>query len=325
MIPTVELSQRGGAVTRARGRPKGVKEAKPRRKTHRMPDGTLMTGATHNAESRALRQAEDDAIRKRRRGFQVDDPRDDDGEDFLTLGPRQKLTRYELPKKKVVVPPSPAMLPVKAKPKKAPLLSATTKQRLKKGVLAAIVAGTLYIFRQQIKEQGGALAKAALLYIDKLIGEFEVGYSGTDVQSALQRVNNDGIAIPDSLPSTPPPANIPGYFGPFQVIDDEEPFTSPSLRSSPSRSSLTPDQLKKVKRRVKDFQKEQRRSSRSTRGQRVVYNADGRGLGSPCAHMKQAGRIIFDLAESGDKKTAKKEVKQLSQHLKEIKKYVASL
>lgn len=304
MIPTVELSQRGGAVTRARGRPKGVKEAKPRRKTHRMPDGTLMSGATHNAESRALRQAEDDAIRKRRRGFQVDDPRDDDDEDFLTLGPRQKLTRYELPKKRVVVPPPPAMLPVKAKPKKAPLLSATTKQRLKKGVLAAIVAGTVYLFRQQIKEQGGALAKAALLYIDKLIG----------------------IAIPDSLPSTPPPANIPGYFGPFQVIDDdEEPFTSPPLRSSPSRSSLTPDQLKKVKRRVKDFQKEQRRSSRSTRGQRVVYNADGGGLGSPCAHMKQAGRIIFDLAESGDKKEAKKEVKQLSQHLKEIKKYVGSL
>lgn len=218
------------------------------------------------------------------------------------------------------------MLPVKAKPKKAPLLSATTKQRLKKGVLAAIVGGTLYIFRQQIKEQGGALAKAALLYNDNLIGEFEAGYSGTDVQSALQRVNNDGIAIPDSLPSTPPPANIPGYFGPFQVIDDdEEPFTSPPLRSSPSRSSLTPEQLKKVKRRVKDFQKEQRRSSRSTRGQRVVYNADGGGLGSPCAHMKQAGRIIFEMAETGDKKEAKKEVKQLSQHLKEIKKYVASL
>ena len=176
--------------------------------------------------------------------------------------------------------------------KKAPLLSALTKQRLKKGVAAALVAGTVYLFRQQIKEQGGALGMAALKFVDKLIGKFEAPRTADDQQ----------------------------FFGPFQVIDDdEEPF------ASPSRSSLSPDQLKRVKRRVKDFQQGGRRSSRSNKGQRDVYNADGKGLGSPCAHMKEAGRLVFEMAETGNKIEAKKEIKQLSNHMKEIKKYVASL
>ena len=54
------------------------------------------------------------------------------------------------------------------------------------------------------------------------------------------------------------------------------------------------------------------------------YKQGGSGL-SPCEHMKEAGRAVFTLAEKGDKKAARKELAELTQHLKEVKKYIAQL
>lgn len=50
----------------------------------------------------------------------------------------------------------------------------------------------------------------------------------------------------------------------------------------------------------------------------------GEGL-SPCQHMKEAGRHVFELAGDGDHAKAKKELKEMKKHLAEAKEYVASL
>lgn len=357
MIPTVELSQKGGAVKRARGRPRGVIETAPRKRGPRF--------TSESAEVRRLKAAQDAAIRARRKPYSVQEDDVLPPQPLMSFGNKtQRLPSYAMPDTQEE--------PSKTKSKG---LSPQMKDRLKKGLLAAIAAGVGYYYREEIASTSGDLGRKAVAYIDNLLQGFD---NYNDPSSPTSRSSRQAVQESLSRVVTPDPSRTPSVqfieddtdysaFQPtFQPRNTARPSAPPlfaDLGSTPGRideifspatpnrrSSLSPERQRNIKSQIRRFRKANpdiqgilegttpvRRSTRKKNPSHDTGMASartprkGRGIEldpdevSPCEHMKQAGRQVFDMAEMGDKKRAKKEIKELKEHLSQIKEYVASL
>lgn len=363
MIPTVELKQTGKGIARARGRPKGVVETRPRKRRFQLPD--------EPKDIRALRASEDAAIRKARAEKTVDVIEPDSPQAapqaIFELGPKQQLTRYELPK---------------SKPKrKTSRIGPTTKKRLKQGAAIGAAAAATLAARRLLAEDdtgilGGAVQDAGVLGRRAVRGALSRLTSGggdddSDDDETLFMPGSGALSgqrVPTSQVATPSPPRRPAPRTPiaktpailrslerrrnrlaeirgsptdprnFLSTPVETPFgeTSEVLANNPAFrnqqgtgfahlaslrgqakqqwTTMSPAQKRRLKAAgITSFalfamlmaQFHADKSDQYT-NESLVTQTDS-GL-TPCEHMKQAGRMVFDMAEQGDKKGARKEL-----------------
>lgn len=126
-IPTVELAQTGKGVRRARGRPVGVKESKPRKKR------TPLEFKSESAEIRRLKSLQDAAIRKGRveRAAEMEEEPEPVRQPTISFGPTRTVVRYEMPepvKQRVAPCEGSKQSPKVRPPKRRPFISDSTKR-----------------------------------------------------------------------------------------------------------------------------------------------------------------------------------------------------
>ena len=333
MIPTVELKQSGKGIGRSRGRPTGVVETKPRRK--------LKTPG-EPASIRALKAAQSAAIRARRSRESDEDMLEDveslpPPSSLLTYGPEAQLTRYSMP----------------SQAPKRKLLTDQNKGRLKAGAAAVGSAALAYAGKKAgealVERYGGDAADLA----QSVIGRMGGGRRPPPQTPRRGRPNHYMDLVDDEMAYMDARAmsglgGIPGVIQrdasiPAEgVFADEAPSAPPLYLDYPDTPGIvvtaSPQALRNRANIGVDGQGPRSRPQRSNaanlvpgdyfefsgRKRRRTNGQDGGGLQSPCEHLREAGRQVFDMVEGGDKKGAQKEIAELAQHLKEIKMYVST-
>jgi len=354
-IPTVELAQTGKGVRRARGRPVGVKESKPRKR--RSP----LEFKSESAEIRRLKSLQDAAIRKRR-SERVSAMEEELPEPTrppttnISFGPTRTVVRYEMPepvKQRVAPRESPKKPPPKVSPpKRKPFLSDSARQTLKRGAKAVGTAAASAAAAALARRYQTQLAVGADRAIGSAFDYFDGPSRGTPPPSPPPRdypgtaryaVNQalERLQEARSTPVTPQPTPFvsdAGGLGDLGLLLETERGFIPEETDTPmagERYNYAQDIVDVQPRRtplgprrgLRQRRPPQRQGATNTERGPSGRILSGRGLEpeTPCEHVRHAGRIIFDLAESGEHKLAAKELKQIRTHMREIKKYLASL
>ena len=349
-IPTVELKQRGKGVGRARGRPVGVAETQPRRKRK-------FAVANVDPELQRLRDMETMANRRKREGAQADPEPELEPvpvrTKLVSFGPAKDLVRYAPPpppkKKRVLLSDA-----TKGNLKKGAVALGTAA-----GTAAAAIAAA------KLKRRYNAPLRTAVEgAIDRVLGPDEetwiipreTGFTRLDNDDSDDDGGSDGFVqvdnpgdpgrqwhqigqmsyndaqIPIGTPASAPPlrANYPDTpipSAPPRPLTPQVVTASPAAMRGRARLGADgqgprPQRTTAANRLTGDYAEFAGQRRRRAKGQ------DGGGIqphASPCEHLRQAGRQVFELAENGDKKAARKELKELTEHLREMKSYVASI
>ena len=359
IIPTVELQVGKGGIKRSRGRPVGVRESKPRKK--RSP----LAFNSEPSEIRRLKNLQDAAIRKRRseRISAIEEeemPEPSRQPTTVSFGPKRSVVRYEMPepiKRRVAPREGPKKsTPKVSPPKRKPFLSDSARQTLKRGAKAvgtaaasAAAAALARRYQTQLAVGAGRAIGSAFDYFDGPRGTPPPSppprdYPGSArfaVRQALQRLEETR-----SLPVTPQPSaqfvSDAGGLGDLGLLLETERGFTPEETDTPMAGERFGNYAQDVRdivdvqptrtplgprRGLRQRRPPQRQGATNTERGPSGRILSGRGLEpeTPCEHVRHAGRLIFDMAEAGDHKGARKELKQIRGHLAEIKQYLASL
>lgn len=248
---------------------------------------------------------------------------------ILSLGPEQHLVRYEVPTQK--------KKPTRAKA--GSFLTDATKSNLKKGAVAAGAAAGTYALKKGsdtlLDRYGDGVKRKAI--------EVAMRYGQPVVRAADRAVGN----VLDYFEGVPPPQPYQGVRNAYSDLlqrqyrsdddNDSEGFDEFDIRGQRMLSSPVDTPFGRTSEIVADADyprlsrdavaRSRTPEYRQSTLRRARRSQSGSGLSefSPCAHLREAGRAVFTMAEQGDLKGARKELRELTQHLKEIKSYVATI
>lgn len=179
---------------------------------------------------RRLKAAQDAAIRARRKPYSVQEDDVLPPQPLMSFGNKtQRLPSYAMPDTQEE--------PSKTKSKG---LSPQMKDRLKKGLLAAIAAGVGYYYRDEIASTSGDLGRKAVAYIDNLLQGFD---NYNDPSSSTSRSSRQAVQESLSRVVTPDPSRTPSV----QFIEDDtdysafQPTFQPRNTARPSAPPLFAD------------------------------------------------------------------------------------
>ena len=326
--------QQGSGIKRKAGRPVGSKTR------------NFLNVRGESMKIRRLAALRDAGIRARRSkpqtvSFDELEPKQPQPE--LSYGRKRAVTRYQVPA-------------ARGKKQKKPFLSGRAKTNLKRaGVVAASVGGAALAAALAAKYRRPREASEAPAD-DGADFEFEDGAPTPPPRDYSTPVTPDAFRQFRDLLDADQEVGRPGRFAGDRSITPER---SPGRSLEARRQRLEDLRAERLQRDAErggpaleldgfDYGEEalgpelprtpslaERRARRKAAGknryapdQRDDYDGEGGSLVqqlSPCDQMKDTCRTVMALAERGDKKGAKKEMKQLREHLRETRDYIMAL